>query len=88
VILPILVLASDFITFRAFFENRPETTAVNVVAFIQNGKTRLGIYRAHQLYLSLDDLDSQDFLADLPDSRNALVVSGFKDQRIASRLPS
>jgi hypothetical protein len=80
VVIPIVVLLSDFISSPATFENKPAVRTVNLMLLLAAGKTKLGVFRAHDMFVSVDDLAAADYLADLRSSRNALVLSGFKDE--------
>src|SRR5260370_32373642 len=80
VVLPIAVLLSDFISFPAAYESRPGGLTADLMPLLAAGKTKLGVFRAHDMFVSVDDLVAADYLADLQSSRNALVISGFKDE--------
>src|SRR6476620_4468609 len=79
VITPILVLAWDFISFPCIFQNRPITKTVNLTSLLTAGRLQLGVFERHEIHVSVDDLESQDFLQGIAASRNALIISAFKE---------
>jgi hypothetical protein len=74
VLVPILVLVADFISFPAAFESRPETTTINLTALLSRGRVPLGILRAHHLYVSVDDIASSSYLPQQAKGKNALII--------------
>lgn len=76
---PILALMADLISFPRFFENRPAIRSVNLMSLLANRQTSLGIFKAHKVYVSVDDLTASDSLFRMRNSRNGLVISGFID---------
>jgi hypothetical protein len=77
IVTPLVIFLANLISCPATFENRPSIRSVNLTTFLSKQRLLLGTVRAHRIYLSLDDVASADYLADLANNKNVLVISGF-----------
>jgi hypothetical protein len=72
--IPLVFLAIDFAAFPVLIETSDPSSEVSGVGLLSESVQYLGNYKAHRIYVSLDDIDDPDYLPfitqHLPDGRS------------------
>jgi hypothetical protein len=79
VLAPVIFLFVDLISFPRLLNNKPILTNVRAVSLLAHGQTELGLFQAHEIYVSVDDIAAAGYLSLIKKGPTALVVSGFVD---------
>jgi hypothetical protein len=77
--LPILLLGIDFYFFPIFYSAHVDNENMDLNDLLIKRSIRLGIYRAHGIHVSIDDINDPQYLDFLKSQPNALIISTFID---------
>ncbi len=76
-LVPLAVLGIDLYLFPLLFSRMVIERSAGLVDVLQKQAVELGVFRAHHLYVSIDDIADPQYLSLLPPGATALVISAY-----------
>lgn len=84
IVLPIIILIIDFLLFPTVIENFEQVSRIDIVSLLTDRVASLGIFRANQIHVAVDNIYDDRCLNYIKKFPNGLLISYFIDD--SSRL--
>lgn len=75
ILLPIVILIGDYISFPSLFENRVLNTHVSITNILNHHVTSFGTIKGHDIRIAIDRIGNENYLSYVKGDSNALVIS-------------
>lgn len=84
ILLPLLVLLTDFMVFPVIFESRRPSGNIGIAPLLVRQTLPLGSFKAQRVHVSIDSIQNPRFLNYVKGQGNALVISHFIEPESSS----